>query len=90
MGINCFYFSNLLEKTSDGILKAAKLGDLKTVSGIVKFVYVIVYFYQIYVQFSGMPLIPLIFNLLTPNVNYCGRTAPLTSKVPFYIFIKKI
>ena len=32
--INCFYFSQLLEKTSDGILKAAKLGDLKTVSGI--------------------------------------------------------
>ena len=30
------------------------------------------------------------FNLLTPNVNYSGRTAPLTSKVPFYIFIKKI
>jgi len=33
---------------------------------------------------------PLILNLLTPNVNYSGRTAPLTSKVPFYIFIKKI
>jgi len=29
-------------------------------------------------------------NLLTPNVNYSGRTAPLTSKVAFYIFIKKI
>jgi len=26
------------------------------------------------------------FNLLTPNVNYSGRTAPLTSKVAFYIF----
>jgi len=26
-------------------------------------------------------------NLLTPNVNYSGRTAPLTSKVEFYIFI---
>jgi len=26
-------------------------------------------------------------NLLTPNVNYSGRTAPLTSKVVFYIFI---
>ena len=25
-------------------------------------------------------------NLLTPNVNYSGRTAPLTSKVAFYIF----
>ena len=29
-------------------------------------------------------------NLLTPNVNYSGRTAPLTSKVPFYIFIQQI
>ena len=29
-------------------------------------------------------------NLLTPNVNYSGCTAPLTSKVPFYIFIQQI
>jgi len=29
-------------------------------------------------------------NLLTPYVNYSGRTAPLTSKVPFYIFIQQI
>jgi len=28
-------------------------------------------------------------NLLTPNVNYSGRTAPLTSKVAFYIFIQQ-
>jgi len=28
-------------------------------------------------------------NLLTPNVNYSGRTAPLTSKVSFYIFIQQ-
>jgi len=27
---------------------------------------------------------------LTPNVNYSGRTAPLTSKFPFYIFIQQI
>jgi len=33
---------------------------------------------------------PLPFNLLTPNVNYSGRTAPLTSKVVFYIFIQQI
>jgi len=26
-------------------------------------------------------------DLLTPNVNYSGRIAPLTSKVSFYIFI---
>jgi len=29
-------------------------------------------------------------NLLMPNVNYSGRTALLTSKVEFYIFIQKI
>jgi len=29
-------------------------------------------------------------NLLTPNVNYSGRTAPLTSKVAFYIFIQQL
>ena len=29
-------------------------------------------------------------NPLTPNVNYGGRTAPLTSKVSFYIFIQQI
>jgi len=30
------------------------------------------------------------FNLLTPNVNYSGRTAPLTAKVALYIFIQQI
>ena len=30
------------------------------------------------------------FNLLTPNVNYIDRTAPLTSTVAFYIFIQQI
>jgi len=30
------------------------------------------------------------FNRLTPNVNYSGRTAPLTSNVAFYIFIQQI
>jgi len=29
-------------------------------------------------------------NLQTPNVNYSGRTAPLNSKVAFYIFIPQI
>jgi len=29
-------------------------------------------------------------NLLTPNVNYSGRTASLTSKVAFYIFSQQI
>ena len=27
---------------------------------------------------------------MTPNVNYSGRTAPLTSKVAFHIFIQQI
>jgi len=31
-----------------------------------------------------------ILNLLTPNANYSGHTAPLTSKVAFYIFIQQI
>jgi len=31
-----------------------------------------------------------ILNLLKPNVNYSGRTAPLNSKVAFYIFIQQI
>ena len=32
----------------------------------------------------------VMFNFLTPNVNYSGRTAPLTPKVAFYIFIQQI
>jgi len=31
-----------------------------------------------------------VINLLTPNVYYSGRTALLTSKVAFYIFIQQI
>jgi len=30
------------------------------------------------------------FNPLTPNDHYSGRTAPLTFKVSFYIFIQQI
>ena len=33
---------------------------------------------------------PLKVNPLTPNDHYRGRTAPLTSKVAFYIFIQQI
>jgi len=33
---------------------------------------------------------PGIINLLKANVNYSGRTAPLTSNVAFYIFIKQL
>ena len=40
-------------------------------------------------QFSS-PNNGMVINLLTPNVNYSGRTAPLTSKVAFYIFIQQI
>jgi len=32
----------------------------------------------------------ILINPLTPNDHYRGRTAPLTSKVPFYIFIQQI
>jgi len=32
----------------------------------------------------------ILLNLLTPNVNYSCRTAPLTSKVAFYIFIQQM
>ena len=32
----------------------------------------------------------ILINPLTPNVNYSGRTAPLTSEVAFYIFIQQI
>ena len=35
-------------------------------------------------------IITIGINLLMPNVNYSGRTAPLTSKVAFYIFIQQI
>jgi len=31
-----------------------------------------------------------VINLLTPNINCIGRTAPLSSKVAFYIFIQQI
>ena len=31
-----------------------------------------------------------VINLLMPNVNYSWRTAPLNSKVAFYIFIQQI
>jgi len=30
------------------------------------------------------------FNPLTPNKHYRGRTAPLTSKFGFYIFIQQM
>ena len=30
------------------------------------------------------------FNLLTPNVNYSGHTAPLISKAAFHVFIQQI
>jgi len=32
----------------------------------------------------------LYINILKPKVNYSGRTAPLTSKGSFYIFIQQI
>jgi len=39
---------------------------------------------------SRMSLLHVIINLLTPNVYYSVRTAPLSSEVTFYIFIQQI
>jgi len=39
---------------------------------------------------DGRIILKRVFNSLTPNVNYSGRTAPLTTKVAFYIFIQQI
>ena len=39
---------------------------------------------------SHFPSSQRIVNFLTPNVNYSGSTALLTSKVAFYIFIQQI
>jgi len=41
-------------------------------------------------QGSFTRLYGLVLNPLTPNDNCSGRTAPLTSKVAFYIFIQQI
>jgi len=38
----------------------------------------------------NMKLLSYFIKLLTSNVNYSGCTAPLTSKVAFYIFIQQI
>jgi hypothetical protein len=38
----------------------------------------------------GMENFKVSFNSLTPNDPYSGHTAPLTSKVAFYIFIQQI
>jgi len=45
---------------------------------------------SITISLSPSPYLSLSINPLTPNVNYSGRTAPLTSKVAFYIFIQQI
>ena len=54
---------------------------------------------EVVVVYSGIALFvhstilrrgDLSVNPLTHNVNYSGRTAPLTSKVAFYIFIQQI
>ena len=39
---------------------------------------------------TGLQVSVVRLNLLTPNVNYSGRTAPLTPKVAIYIFIQQI
>jgi len=42
------------------------------------------------IQDLGQMKIKNWLTFLMPNVNYSGRTAPLTSKVAFYIFIQQI
>jgi len=39
---------------------------------------------------TNWQIIIMFINPLTPNDPYSGRTAPLTSKVAFYIFIQQI
>jgi len=39
---------------------------------------------------SNFGYLRYVFDPLTPNDPYRGRTAPLTSKVAFYIFIQQI
>ena len=39
---------------------------------------------------SNTRLCGVMLNPLTPNDPYKGRTAPLTSKVAFYVFIQQI
>ena len=39
---------------------------------------------------GGVVCLTTLFNPLKPNDPYSGRTAPLTSKVAFYIFIQQI
>ena len=41
-------------------------------------------------QVSKVPVAETVFNPLKPNDPYSGRTAPLTSKIAFYIFIQQI
>jgi len=41
-------------------------------------------------DFTVLKLAMITINPLTPNDPYRGRTAPLTSKVAFYIFIQQI
>ena len=52
--------------------------------------YYYVDFYSSVMLFQIFVLILCTLNPLTPNDTYSGRTAPLTSKVAFYIFIQQI
>jgi len=54
------------------------------------FPYTVIFLLWLIIQ--GVPKVgkQYIINPLTPNVNYSGRIAPLTSKFAFYIFIQQI
>ena len=55
------------------------------------FILTILTWYNLYYRHAAtIPNMYNEINLLTPNVNYSGRTAPLTSKIAFYIFIQHI
>ena len=52
--------------------------------------FMVYYFFKRCTKFVSHNIYSRLFNLQMPNVNYSGRTAPLTSKVAFYIFIQQI
>ena len=66
---------------------------LYSLTQFIQFSYALVFRTSLQVMLIGVvqaEVTGALLNLLTPNVNYSGRAAPLTSKVAFYIFIQQI
>ena len=63
-------------------LQGTKISVISVLKKVVKMLFKLVVYMNILLQNH--------VNLLTSNVNYSGCTAPLTSKVAFYIFIQQI